>query len=75
VEFDDNSFVIVIFCDVNQLLEVVDVVVNRILGLIPSSPFELGEGGELLILGPELVNKGFLKCLTVLEIISFALRH
>jgi hypothetical protein len=61
VEFDDNGFVVTIFRKVNQLLEAVDVVVNRIFGLIPPSPFELGEGGELLVLGAELVDNGFLK--------------
>jgi hypothetical protein len=75
VEFDDNAFVIIIFHKVDQLLEAVNVVVNQIIGLIPSSPLELGEGSELLILGAELVNKGFLKCLPVLEIISLALQH
>jgi hypothetical protein len=72
-EFDDNDFVIIIFHKVNQLLEAVDVVINWIFGLIPSSPLELGKGSELLILGAELVNKGFLKGLPVLEIISLAL--
>jgi hypothetical protein len=33
-EIDDNGFVILILCKVNQLLETVDVVINQIFGLI-----------------------------------------
>ena len=36
---DDNSFVIIIFCQVGELLEVVNVVVNWVLGLVPAGPF------------------------------------
>ena len=38
-ELDDNSFVIVIFCQVGELLEAVNIVVNWVLGLIPAGPF------------------------------------
>jgi hypothetical protein len=42
-------------------LEAVNVVVDQIFGLISPSCFKLGEGSELLILGAELVDIGFLK--------------
>ena len=38
-ELDDDSFVIIVFCQVGELLEVVNVVVNWILGLVPAGPF------------------------------------
>ena len=38
-ELDDDSFVIVIFCQVSELLEAVNIVINQILGLVPAGPF------------------------------------
>ena len=38
-ELDDNRFVIVIFCQVGELLEAVNIVVNWVLGLVPAGPF------------------------------------
>ena len=38
-ELDDDSFVIVIFHQVGELLEAVNIVVNWILGLVPAGPF------------------------------------
>ena len=38
-ELDDNSFVIIVFCQVSELLEAVNVVVNWILALVPAGPF------------------------------------
>ena len=39
LELDDDSFVIIIFCQVGELLEAVNIVVNWILGLVPAGPF------------------------------------
>ena len=49
-EIDDNSLVIIIFCKVNKLLEVVNIVVNWILGLVPAGSFQPCECHELLVL-------------------------
>ena len=38
-ELDDDSFLIVIFCQVGELLEAVNIVINWILGLVPAGPF------------------------------------
>ena len=38
-ELDDNSFVIVIFRQVGELLEAVNIVINWILGLVPAGSF------------------------------------
>ena len=38
-ELGDNSFLIIIFCQVSELLEVVNIVVIWILGLVPAGPF------------------------------------
>ena len=38
-ELDDNSLVIIIFHQVNELLEVVNIVINWILGLVPAGSF------------------------------------
>ena len=38
-ELDEDSFVIVIFCQIGELLEVVNIVINWILGLVPAGPF------------------------------------
>ena len=38
-ELDDDSFVIVIFHQVGELLEAVNIVVNWIFGLVPAGPF------------------------------------
>ena len=38
-ELDDNSLVIITFHQVSELLEVVNVVVNGILGLVPAGSF------------------------------------
>ena len=39
LEFDDDSFVVIIFHQVSELLEAVNIVVNWILGLVPAGPF------------------------------------
>ena len=44
LEFDHNGFVIIILCKVYELLESVNVVVNRVLALVPAGAFEFGEG-------------------------------
>ena len=38
-ELDDDSFVVIIFCQVSELLEAVNIVVNWILGLVPAGSF------------------------------------
>ena len=44
LEFDHNGLVIIILCEVYELLESVNVVVNWILPLVPAGAFKLGEG-------------------------------
>ena len=44
LEFDHDGLVIIIFHKVYELLELVNVVVNRVLALVPAGAFELGEG-------------------------------
>ena len=44
LEFDHNGLVIIIFRKVYELLELVNVVVNQVLALVPAGAFELGEG-------------------------------
>ena len=43
-EFDHNGLVIIILREVYELLESVNVVVNRVLALVPAGAFEFGEG-------------------------------
>ena len=38
-ELDDDSFVVVIFHQVSELLEAVNIVINWILGLVPAGSF------------------------------------
>ena len=38
-ELDDDSFLIIVFCQVSEPLEAVDIVINWILGLVPAGPF------------------------------------
>ena len=43
-EFDHNGLVIIILREVYELLESVNVGVNRVLALVPAGAFEFGEG-------------------------------
>ena len=40
LEFDHNGLVIIILCEVYELLESVNVVINRVLALVPAGPFD-----------------------------------
>ena len=42
-EFDHDGLVIIILHEVYELLELVNVVVNRVLALVPAGAFEFGE--------------------------------
>ena len=57
-EFDHDDLVIIILHKVYKLLELVDAVINWVLGLVPSGAFKLGEGHELFILWTELIKEG-----------------
>ena len=72
-EFDHNGLVIIILHKVYELLELVNVVIDWVLDLVPAGPFELGESHELLILWAELIKGGFFKCFSILEVVTFAL--
>ena len=72
-EFDHNGLVIVILCKVYELLELVNVVINWVLALVPAGTFQLGEGCELFVLWTELIKKGLFKCFPILEVVSLAL--
>ena len=72
-EFDHNGLVIVILCKVYEFLELVNVVINWVLALIPAGTFQLGEGCELFVLWTELIKEGLFKCFPVLEVVSLAL--
>ena len=56
-EFDDSGLVVIILHEVNELLEPVDVIAHRVLGLVPTGPFKFGEGGELLVLRTEMLHE------------------
>ena len=43
-EFDHDGLVIIILHEVYELLELVNVVINWVLALVPASAFKLGEG-------------------------------
>ena len=43
-EFDHNGLIIVILCEVYELLKLVNVVINQVLALVPAGAFKLGEG-------------------------------
>ena len=58
---------------ITTLLELVNVVINWVLGLVPAGVFELGEGRKLFILWTELIKEGLFKCFSISEVVSFAL--
>ena len=44
LEFDHNGLVIIILCEVYELLESVNAVINQVLALVPAGAFKFGEG-------------------------------
>ena len=72
-EFNHNGLVIVILRKVYEFLELVNVIINWVLALVPAGTFQLGEGCELFILQTEPIKEGLFKCFPILEVVSFAL--
>ena len=73
LKFDHDGLVIIVLRKVYELLELVNVVINWVLGLVPAGAFQLGEGHELFILRTELIKEGLFKCFPISEVVSFAL--
>ena len=73
LEFDHNGLVIIILHKVYEFLELVNVVINWVLALVPAGTFQLGEGCELFILWTELIKEGLFKCFPISEVVSLAL--
>ena len=56
---------VAILQDVYELLEMVDVVLNQILALVPACAFELGDSQKLFILQAEVLNEVSFKGISV----------